>query len=611
MGTRLTVATHTAGVGTHAWRASGPRDLSRLIRDARRHSARVRFLRIGVPAVTLAGLGIVALLTWFNPLALRDLPVTAGRVIVSGTKITMEAPKLAGFTRDNRAYNITAEAAAQDFTDPTVLELTGIHGKIEMQSKGAVDVTAVAGLYNTKSELLTLTQYVVVMSSDGYEAHLTEATVDTHQGLIVSEKPVEVLLPNGKLNANRMEVVDNGALLRFDRGAILDLAPAAPGPADKKTPRPSGALQGFSTNRDKPVHITSTTLEVRDKEKKASFIGNVLATQGDTTMKSKALDVYYDQDGDTADASSPGRAAGPQQIRRLEATSVVVTQRDQTASGETGVFDMRSNMVTLATNVVITQGPQVIRGDHLTADLTSGVSHVEGRVSALVIPNDQPKAGNAKGGDAKAGQPMSGPSNALQGFSVNRDQPIQITSTTLDVRDKEKKATFVGNVVVAQGDTTMKSKTLDVYYDQEGNPADAKMAQAGSGEQQIRRLEAKGGVVVTKKDQTATGETGVFEMQTNTVTLIGNVVATQGPQVIRGERLTVDLTTGVSHVEGRVQGLFLPNSRPKGGEPRARNGQSEESNEADTASSGAKPETGRGKETSKPSAKPPQPLKLN
>ena len=615
MGTRLTVATHTAGVGTHAWRASGPRDLSRLIRDARRHSAHVRFLRIGVPAVALTGLGIVALVTWFNPLALRDLPVSGGRVIVSGTKITMEAPKLAGFTRDNRAYNITAEAAAQDFTDPTVLELSGIHGKIEMQNRGAVDVTSVAGLYNTKSELLTLTQYVVLMSSDGYEAHLTEATANTRQGTMVSEKPVEVLLPNGKLNANRMEVIDNGALLRFDGGAILDLA-QAPGPADKKMPRPSGALQGFSANRDKPVHITSTTLEVRDKVKKASFIGNVLATQGDTTMKSKALDVYYDQDGDAADTSGPARPAGSQQIRRLEATSVFVTQRDQTASGETGVFDMRANTVTLATNVVITQGPQVIRGDHLTADLTSGVSHVEGRVSGLVIPNNQPKAGSTKASDAKAGQPMSGPPNALQGFSVNRDQPIQIASTTLDVRDKEKKATFVGNVVVVQGDTTMKSKTLDVYYDQEGDPADTKMAQPGPAEQQIRRLEAKGGVVVTKKDQTATGDTGVFEMQSNTVTLIGNVVATQGPQVIRGERLTVDLTTGVSHVEGRVQGLFLPNSRPKGGESRAgdaksRNGQSEET-EADTASSEAKPETGRGKETSK-SVKPApgQPLKLN
>ena len=55
---------------------------------------------------------------------------------MSGTKITMEAPKLTGFTRDNRAYKVTADAAAQDITNPTVLELTGIRGKMEMQSNG-------------------------------------------------------------------------------------------------------------------------------------------------------------------------------------------------------------------------------------------------------------------------------------------------------------------------------------------------------------------------------------------------------------------------------------------------------------------------------------------
>jgi len=225
-----------------------------------------------------------------------------------------------------------------------------------------------------------------------------------------------------------------------------------------------------------------------------------------------------------------------------------------------------------------------------------------------------------------AAQPMSGPPNALQGFSVNRDKPVHITSATLEVRDKEKKATFLGNVLVAQGDTTMKSKTLDVYYDQDGAPGDAKAAQPGpAGQQQIRRLEAKGGVIVTQKDQTATGETGVFDMQANTVTLIGSVVITQGQQVIKGDRLTVDLTTGVSHVEGSVQGLLFPNSRPKTGD-KTGDGKAGDSKAADTKATDTKPtdtraadtrdtrtETSRGREAPKPSAKSQsgQPLKLN
>jgi lipopolysaccharide export system protein LptA len=154
----------------------------------------------------------------------------------------------------------------------------------------------------------------------------------------------------------------------------------------------------------------------------------------------------------------------------------------------------------------------------------------------------------------------------LQGFSQNSDQPIRITSTSLEVRDKDHIATFIGNVHVVQGDTTLRCKTLVVFYDQSANAGStAKAGQSGTSNQQIKRLEAKGGVVVTQKDQTATGDNGEFDMKTNTAILIGNVVVIQGDSVIRGEKLIVDMTTGVSHVEagksgkGRVDALFKPN----------------------------------------------------
>ena len=99
-----------------------------------------------------------------------------------------------------------------------------------------------------------------------------------------------------------------------------------------------------------------------------------------------------------------------------------------------------------------------------------------------------------------------------------------------------------------------------------GNRTAASGNASASSEQKIKRLEARGGVVVTQKDQIATGETALFEMASNTVTLTGNVVVTQGQNVLRGERLIVDLNTGVSKIysggnsDGRVQGLFLPGS---------------------------------------------------
>jgi lipopolysaccharide export system protein LptA len=172
---------------------------------------------------------------------------------------------------------------------------------------------------------------------------------------------------------------------------------------------------------------------------------------------------------------------------------------------------------------------------------------------------------------------MSGVPNAMQGFTQNRDQPIQIEAARLEVRDKKQQATFSGSVKVVQGDTTMTSKTLDVFYDNKDQgttpaPANAKSAKSApmqsatpgpTGSSSIKRLEAKGSVVVTQKDQVVTGETAVFDTKANLMTMLGGVVLTQCQNVLKGDRLMVDMTTGVSRVEsdsGKVIALL-----PQGG----------------------------------------------
>jgi lipopolysaccharide export system protein LptA len=163
---------------------------------------------------------------------------------------------------------------------------------------------------------------------------------------------------------------------------------------------------------------------------------------------------------------------------------------------------------------------------------------------------------------APAQTAQSGVPNAMQGFSQNRNEPVKIDSRTLEVRDKEQTATFLGDVHLVQGDTVLTCKTLVVYYEGRSPSGPITVSRPGSKSQHIRRMEAKGSVVVIQKDQTASGSIGTFDMQSNTVTLNGNVVVTQGPNVMRGERLVVDLSTGVSRMEGgRVQGLFLPRSQ--------------------------------------------------
>ena len=187
-------------------------------------------------------------------------------------------------------------------------------------------------------------------------------------------------------------------------------------------------------------------------------------------------------------------------------------------------------------------------------------------------------------GEAGAQSAVNGVPNAMQGFSQNRDQPIQIDTASLEMRDKKKEATFSGNVKVVQGDTTMKSKTLVVFYESTQAPAAAPAPPASSkaaaksapmqsttpgpgGSSSIKRLEAHGNVVVTQKDQVVTGETAVFDTKSNLITMLGGVVLTQGKNVLRGDRLLVDMTTGVSRVEsdsGRVQGLFQSSGQTGG-----------------------------------------------
>jgi len=171
--------------------------------------------------------------------------------------------------------------------------------------------------------------------------------------------------------------------------------------------------------------------------------------------------------------------------------------------------------------------------------------------AALGQPRSSPASASVNSGEGGG----SSVPNALQGFQQNRGQPVKIEAARLEVRDKQKVATFSGKVKVVQGDTVMHCNTLVVFYEQKpGGSAPAAQAMPAAqpgpgGASQISRLEAKGNVIVTQKDQTATGDTGLFDMKANTVTLLNNVVVSQGPNVLRGERLVVDLTTGVSRVD--------------------------------------------------------------
>ena len=207
-----------------AWGASGGGDMERRFRDALRHSQSVRNLRIAIPVASIVALVVVTLAVWLNPLRLvGKLPAEFGGLAIAGTKIMMEAPRMAGYTRDGRSYEMTAEHGAQDITKPDTVELTGIHGKVELEDKSVVDLSASRGIYDTKSETIALDQHIALVTTNGYRMRLKEAVVDTRMGHVVSNKPVEVQMTDGLLDSNTFEVVENGALLRFGGGVTMTI----------------------------------------------------------------------------------------------------------------------------------------------------------------------------------------------------------------------------------------------------------------------------------------------------------------------------------------------------------------------------------------------------
>jgi len=233
-------------------------------------------------------------------------------------------------------------------------------------------------------------------------------------------------------------------------------------------------------------------------------------------------------------------------------------------------------------------------------------------------------------GDAGAAEKKKAAS-PFQGFSSDSGKPVDVKSDSLEVHQDEQKAIFTGNVVATQGDSILHTNELTVFYDnaavegsdakpaKSGNakstdakPADAgaaadakpadvkpadvkpadtkpadtkpadgqaaaapadqkpaKAAAAGSDTQanSIKKLIAKGNVVVTSKDQRATGDYGVMDMATNLATLTGGeVVMIQGPNVLKGKKLVVNLKTGVANVQGGgggVSGVFTQSNDQK------------------------------------------------
>lgn len=148
-----------------------------------------------------------------------------------------------------------------------------------------------------------------------------------------------------------------------------------------------------------------------------------------------------------------------------------------------------------------------------------------------------------------------GLADTFTGFSTSSDEPIDIEADNLEVNDQLNTATFRGNVRVIQGDMTLATSVLKIEY------SDG----VDGGNQDITRMEASGNVVVNSAGNSLSGDWANFEMADDLIIFGGNVVVSQGQNVLRGERLLINLADNTTHLESssessntRVQGSFMP-----------------------------------------------------
>ena len=197
---------------------------------AARHSRMVRVLRIAVPAAVILAMTAIIAVSIFNPfrLLLPKLPLDVGNLVVSGTKITMESPHLSGYTPDRRPYELWANTATQDLTDPDHLDLKTLRAKFLMEDRTTVMLDA----------------RNLLQSSTGYEARLTRAFVDMGKGTVTSDEHVDVKLLNGTLTADKLRITGGGEVVRFEGNVVMNLDHLSSGEASDQQPENARAVSG-------------------------------------------------------------------------------------------------------------------------------------------------------------------------------------------------------------------------------------------------------------------------------------------------------------------------------------------------------------------------------
>lgn len=615
----MAIATDTTGwhlpseTAPAAW--STGIDRSRAFALARRHSRIVRWLKVLLPVSALAVLSSYGIFVQHS-VNLGDGKLKIGPIDFSSDVLTMHNPQYEGYSKDGSRFSVAARTAEQDVGQKGPIKLSTIEGSIVQPNNTATTMRATRGVFDSKANELELFDEIEIKSSDGMAARLTRAMIFMKESKIISNEPVAVEMATGTLKGNSMVLLQKTREVTFSDGVAARLTPQARPDASRSASATSliGAGNG-------PVDVTAPKLTVDDARKIAVFTGDVRAEQDGAVLTSRELEVLYETGGTAGEkkgekgnqATIAGAGAG--RVKRILARDSVVLTRgtdrvtadlaEFDPTGETSVLtgavtftsgadrqavadradlDFKSETVVLSGAVTVSQGKNLLQGRRLFVDRKNGTMQLSapaepGQLAGRIASRfHQP--------EAKPTRKQVAPDSEGVGlrFRTDPNAPIEIDADVLDVDDKAKTATFRGDVHAVQGDFSIRTVELIATYSGEAGVdlmQPQPEAQAKSGAAQLKRVQAKKKVVVTSKDdQSATGDWADFDVKANTVVLGGDVTLTQGRNVVRGPRLVIDMTTGLSRME---------TNRPAGGQTSVAQPRPPEGGEAAKPGSGGWP----------------------
>jgi LPS export ABC transporter protein LptC/lipopolysaccharide transport protein LptA len=542
---------------------------ARAFEDARRHSRRVRFLRLALPITAVSFAGYFALsfgISWqLGPgrLNVKDVQITAD-------DLTMKGPSYFGVTKDGGRYEVRAQRAVVSFNRDAPIKLFDIDGDLVQANNTTINLKARHGLYDNNKSELELFDGIDIKGSNGLQGRLTRAMVYSKEHRIVSNHPVDVRMPTGTVRGQTMTMRTDTKETTFLGNVRVHLVSAGqPGSGAAAAP----VTPAFGRDSRQPVDVTSEKLYVNDTSKTALFTGNVVAVQGDATLRSPELHVAYE-----GKAAADMVTAGPQQqgeegsrLSRLVAKNgaVVTIGIDRRVAGDEADFDAKADTALFTGNVLVNQLRNVLQGKRLFVDRKTGRSRLDapsepgkapGRIAATFYQSNDGKPAPPP----KPKQMMAEVAGSVFGtFKTDPNAPIDVEADTLDVYDQEKQAVFRGNVKSQQGDFVVRTVEMAVFY-----TGQAGISMMGTGEDaagktpsQMTRVEARQKVLITSKDgQTATGDWAIFDVKANTVLMGDRVVVSRGKDVAEGPRLKIDLSTGMYRyeLEGEAAAVQAP-----------------------------------------------------